>query len=143
MKNMVLLIDSNVIIDYVAEREPQYPIAKNVMKACQTNEVNGYIAFHTLPTIWHIMRKHNVEDRRDILLKIMEYLTVASVSHKTAIEALQESSFPDFEDCLQEKCALSVNADYIVTENIKDFRTSKIPAVTALDMLKILYDNGR
>ena len=49
MKNMVLLIDSNVIIDYVAEREPQYPIAKNVMKACQKNEVKGISLFTHCP----------------------------------------------------------------------------------------------
>ena len=143
MKNMVLLIDSNVVIDYLTVREPQYRIVASIMEFCQLGGFRGYIAFHTLPTIWYTMRKNNRESRRELLLGVTNYLTVASVPHETVVEALKDTSFPDFEDCLQEKCALAVNADYIVTENIKDFTASKVPAITASDMLKIIYHNGR
>jgi len=37
--------------------------------------------------------------------------------------------FMDFEDCLQYLCAKSVNADFIVTRNPKDFVNSTIPAI--------------
>ena len=139
MKSTVLLLDSNVLMDYLCKREPNYKFANCLLKICKGNKVKGYIAFHTLPSIWYILRKPYKEYRRELLLRIAEFLTVVSVPHDEVVAALQNSIFHDFEDCLQEKCALAVNADYIVTENIKDFTTSAVPAVTLVDILKILY----
>lgn len=46
--------------------------------------------------------------------------------------------FSDFEDCLQEECAVAVSADYIVTRNPKDFVSSRVPAILPNDFLKKL-----
>ena len=140
MKNMALLIDTNVLLNYVAGREPGYRAATHIVQACKMSGIKGYIAFHTLPTIWYVMRKSQVINRRNVFLNILDYLTVVSVPHETVIDALKDKNFADFEDCLQEKCALAVNADYIVTENIKDFTASTVPAITAAGMLRTLYN---
>ena len=55
------------------------------------------------------------------------------------VSAIKNENFPDFEDCLQEKCAVAVRADFVVTNNVKDFKTSVIPAVTPSEMLAILF----
>ena len=141
MKNMVLLIDTNVVIDYVLVRQPQYSNSVRVISACQNKIVKGYLAFHSLSTIWYVARKnYNPQKRRALLLEITDFLTVTSASHDSVIEAIRNEDFRDFEDCLQEKCALAVNADYIVTNNVKDFELSAISAVTPADMLKILIN---
>ncbi len=44
--------------------------------------------------------------------------------------ALDNEVFHDFEDCLQEECAVAVSADYITTRNIKDFSISRVPAIS-------------
>ena len=143
MKNMVLLIDTNVIIDYILVRQPQFSNSVRVISACQNKVVKGYMAFHSLSTIWYVARKnYNAQRRREILLEITDFLTVTGASHNSVIEALKNENFRDFEDCLQEKCSLEVNADYIVTNNVKDFATSAISVVTPADMLRILVKNG-
>ena len=142
MKNMVLLIDTNVVMDYLFMRKPRYGSSDAIITICKTGIVKAYIAFHTMPNLWYMLNKAKIDDTecRNLLLDITTYLTVAATSHDDVVSALHNRNFPDFEDCLQEKCALAVNADYIVTENVKDFTTSKVPAVTAREMLKILYD---
>ncbi len=140
MKNMALLIDSNVVNDFLSVREPNYRFASSILEVCKLGEVRGYIAFHTLPTIWYTLRRNKPSERREMLLGITGYLTVISVPHETVVEALLDMDFKDFEDCLQEKCAIAANVDYIVTENTRDFTASSIPAVTALEMMKILCD---
>ncbi|MBO6178732.1 MAG: PIN domain-containing protein [Selenomonadaceae bacterium] len=142
MKNTVLLIDTNVAIDYLCQREPHCKTATAVIKLCQKYVVTGYIAFHSLPTIWYTMRKNNLNERREMLLRLTDFLTVVGAPHEKVVEALKDDDFKDFEDCLQEKCAMSVNADYIITENIKDFSSSKIPAITPIDFLINLYNQG-
>ena len=69
-------------------------------------------------------------------------LTVTSASHEEVVDAIQNENFSDFEDCLQEKCALNVGADFIVTNNVKDFSASQIPAVTPAEILEVIF-NGK
>ena len=56
--------------------------------------------------------------------------TVASATQEEIIAAIENNDFIDFEDCLQDKCAKQVGADYIITCNIRDFENSEIPAIT-------------
>lgn len=42
----------------------------------------------------------------------------------------------DFEDCLQDKCAINAAADYIITCNTKDFAVAETPVITPIDFLK-------
>lgn len=55
---------------------------------------------------------------------------VASASHDEVLEAIDNQGFTDFEDCLQDKCAKDVGADYIITCNIKDYSNSEVEAIT-------------
>ena len=52
-----------------------------------------------------------------------------AASQEEILDAIEKDSFPDFEDCLQDKCAKEIGADYIITCNTKDFENSEIPAV--------------
>lgn len=139
---MVLLIDTNVVLDYILIREPQYYYANQLIEYCQKFNVKGYIAFHSVSIIWYNLRKKTTpSERRKFLLNITDFFTVTGASHNAVVRAILDEDFPDFEDCLQEKCALEVGADYIVTNNIKDFKTSKIPAVTPEEMCEILSES--
>lgn len=46
---MVVLVDTNIIIDFLATREPFYQAASQVMEKCSTGEIEGCVAFHTIP----------------------------------------------------------------------------------------------
>lgn len=71
-------------------------------------------------------------------MALCKIINVTGAVHESVISAIENDDFPDFEDCLQEKCAENANAEYIVTENVRDFRTSHIPAVTAAEMIEML-----
>ncbi len=140
MKSMALLIDTNVVLDYLLEREPQYEHSEPVLNFCRTSLIKGYVAFHTLPSIWYIMRKYAIPNRREALLEITYFLTVVSAPHEKVIDAIKQENFSDFEDCLQEKCAEEINADYIVTNNVKNFSASKIPALSPREILETIFE---
>ncbi len=54
------------------------------------------------------------------------------------MEVLNDPAFFDLEDGLQMKCAENAALDYIVTENIRDFTKSKVPAISIDETLKKL-----
>ncbi len=67
---------------------------------------------------------------------LCQIVKIEGVDSVKIYSAIDNKEFSDFEDCLQEECAVAVSADYIVTRNIKDFTNSKIPAVLPEDLLK-------
>lgn len=125
-----LLIDTNVIMDVMLEREPFFEASKRILDICNTEGFKGYIAFHCLPTLWYLTRKAAPDNmRRAFLRNILSFLDVAGADKAAILAAVNNDAFPDFEDCLQDECAFSVDADYIITRNKKDFAAAKVQAV--------------
>lgn len=135
---MVLLIDANIVLDYLLRREPFYKDAKRVMELCSTEKADGLIALHTVTTIWYVLRKVNGEQRRRALRSVCELLEVTGTSHKEVIKAIEMEKFSDFEDCIQSKCAKSAQADYIITRNTGDFSYSEVRAITPEELFKMI-----
>lgn len=81
------------------------------------------------------------KERRETLLSMCEFLTVTGANHADVVKALKEDGFRDFEDCLQDKCAATISADYIITRNVKDFERAEVRAVTPDEFREII--NGK
>lgn len=62
MRNMALLIDTNVLLNYITNREDPYlEQSIRIVEMCVNGACTGYIAFHTLSTLWYVLRKRNVQ----------------------------------------------------------------------------------
>lgn len=46
---------------------------------------------------------------------------ILDLNAEKIISAVENEEFSDFEDCLQEECAVEAMADYIVTRNPDDY----------------------
>ena len=63
---------------------------------------------------------------------------MASASQESVLKAIKMDNFTDFEDCLQDRCAEEVSANYIITRNTADFETSVVSAIEPDEWLKKL-----
>ena len=136
---MVILIDTNVALDFLTMRQPYYKEASDIIRICADEKVQGYIAFHSLPNIFYILRKNYSEtDRRKMLKKLCFVLRVTGASHEKVCDARGNTKFSDFEDCLQYECAEEISADYIITRNVQDFRYSEVKAITPKELLDMV-----
>lgn len=135
---MIILIDTNVILDYLIEREGFFNDARKIMKVCADGEVQGYVAFHSLPNLWFILRKKPNDIRREMLKQICTLLSVVSAGHNEVVHAIETTEFKDFEDCLQDKCAVTVKADYIVTRNVTDYKFADTKVITPSEFCKLI-----
>jgi predicted nucleic acid-binding protein len=124
---MRLLVDINVALDVILERDPWVTEGALLFSAVQERRAEGYLAGHTIPTIHYIVR----ENRRDRAVadaavgKLLRIFTVVGAENAELHQALA-LGFPDFEDAVQVACAVKVNAEWIVTRNLKDFKKSPI-----------------
>ncbi|MEY8412440.1 PIN domain-containing protein [Lachnospiraceae bacterium 62-26] len=127
---MVILVDANVVIDYILNREPSCKSAGKVMKICSQKENSGFIALHSVSIIWYVLRRIPDAERREWMKRILNILKVVSITHDEVLKAIAMDSFKDFEDCLQDRSAVAIQAQYIITSNTKDFSESMIKAIT-------------
>lgn len=141
-KSMKILVDTNILLDALLGREPYFGNADKIINLCADKKIEGFMAAHSIPNIFYILRKDmSEESRREVLLSLCNILTVEGVDFTKLMYALQNKSFSDLEDCLQSICAKNVKADYIITRNIKDFVNSEVPAILPEDFLIALSEN--
>lgn len=134
---MVVLVDTNIIIDALANREPYADNAKKILEKCAAREVTGILAAHSIPNMFYIFRKNFSQDERRFLLKnLCNIFKISDLNAKKILAALENEKFVDFEDCLQEECAVESMADYIVTRNPADFANSRVKVILPEDFLK-------
>ena len=136
---MNVLIDTNVILDWIMAREPNAKNAKRIMEQCLFGNIQGYLTSHTITDIFYILRKDfSVEKRKQLLKLLCEELQIIRENCETILRTLQHKEWNDIEDGLQMQCAEEMNLDYIITQNLKDFATSKVNAINEASFCKML-----
>lgn len=131
-----ILIDTNILLDYILMREPFCDDAEKIVSVCADGNVEGYVAAHSVSNMFFILRKdYNAKERREILINLCSIFEIVGIDKVKLLAGLQNDDFEDFEDCLQMECAKSCGAEYIVTRNIDDYKTSQIKAILPEEFL--------
>lgn len=69
---MVILVDTNILVDVIANREPYADHGKKIIEKCAKREVVGIMAAHSIPNLFYILRKNFTQkERRDLLKDFM------------------------------------------------------------------------
>ena len=132
---MKLFLDTNVVIDVIAAREPFVADSTAVFNLCETGKAEGVISALTLCTVSYILRKFVPPGTmRAKLREFRSVLTPIDLSVSLLDKALA-SSLSDFEDAVQFYTAVYSEADYIITRNAKHFPTDHIPVLSPKDFL--------
>ena len=127
MKRNKILIDLNIILDVFLKREPFFQDSYKVFDLCYSQKIHGIIAAHSLSTLWYVLRKHlSDEECRKIISSLLNSFEIAQIDKSHIKAAIERKNFKDFEDCLQDECASSFNADFIITRDKNDFLNAKI-----------------
>ena len=133
-----VLIDLNVILDVLQRREPFYDTSARVLAAAETGLVEGWIAAHSLTTLFYLQaRHHSAAQARIALGDLLRILSVAAVDQKVIEQALT-LPYRDFEDAVQMMAAVQIGADYLITRNVPDYKVGPIPALEPAELLALL-----
>jgi predicted nucleic acid-binding protein len=134
-----VLIDTNVVIDLLAQREPHFNSTSRLFTLASKKLISAYVSSLTLVTTHFIVSRELTEaDTRRVIRK---FKTIANVLDLKAgyIDLALDSDFKDFEDAIQYQTALSNNLDGIITRNKRDFKKSRIPVFTTEEYLELYF----
>lgn len=132
-----LLVDTNIVLDLLGKREKFVLEAQELFTLSDKNAVKLYVSSLTFANTYYILSQQlKINNARKILRKFKVLVEVLPMDDKI-IDLSLESDFNDFEDAIQYYTAIENQIDIIITRNLKDFKTSSIPVLTAKNYLEI------
>lgn len=132
---MTLLIDANIVLDVLQNRENFVKESAMIWKLCETEQAKGYISTLSFASIMYILRKELTSDKiEEVYHKLCLIFEFADFSSSILSKAV-EMNWKDFEDAVQSATAEQIHADYIITRNVRDFTRSKVVAFTPTELL--------
>lgn len=134
-----LLIDTNIVIDLLAKREPHYAGSAALFSLADKKQIRLSVSSLTFANTNYILLKaRSAKETKSILRKFRLIADVLPLDDKIIGLALNDSDFEDFEDGLQYFTAIENGQDCIITRNLKDYKKSRIPVMNAEQYLKTL-----
>ena len=131
--------DTNIVIDLLSRREPFFEEAAMLFSFADKKQIELSVSSLTIAnTSYALLRQMHSNKAKSILRKLRLIVNILPIDDKIIGLALNDETFIDFEDGLQYFTAVENEQDLIITRNLKDFRNSKLPAMTAKQFIESL-----
>ena len=132
---MRLLIDTNIVLDVLLKREPHFQDSATVWKLCEADQAEGYVSALSFANLVYVIRKELAPAQIQDVLERMKLIFRFADFPASALSRAAELQWPDFEDAVQSVIAEQIDADCIITRNVRDFKRSKVTAFTPAELL--------
>jgi len=138
---VIILIDTDVLIDTALNRTPHADASSALLDALENRHDAGIVSWHTLSNFFYLVAPmKGGPETRDYLGELSRFIQVAP----TTTESLRYACrlpMKDFEDAMQVAAAVSGRADVIATRNIRDYTNSPIRALTPKQLVRELTES--
>lgn len=143
MARAKLLVDTNVLIDFLSVRRPFYDEARLLMIAGRVGEFELWMTSSQVTDLIYVLsdggRQALMPSVLERLRGLRTFVEVFAVG-EAEVDRMLSSSWMDPEDALMFESALSLKADAVITRNAKDFESSLVRAMTAREFFDWLRD---
>lgn len=139
-----IFLDTNVLIDFFADRKPFSIDAARLFDYSLKKKINIYISAVSYNNIYYIVRQSiSHAETIKMLTEISEWTNVIDLT-KEIIHKSLTSDFKDIEDAIQYHCAKSINKiDLIVTRDTKDYKVSSLPILTPKEAVALIENTSK
>ena len=140
---MKVLLDTNIIVDVLQQREPWCEAGKKIFLTVATGEIQGCITVKQLADIHFFSRKqfkgedHVDQKARDIVAKLCALFELVDTLGTDCVNAIAVPN-NDYEDAILMTSAVRAGMDCIVTRNAGDFGGATLPVLSPETLLESL-----
>jgi len=123
------LIDTNVVLDALAAREPFRADAEKIFLLAAQGKCQGFVTANSVTDIYYLVRKNASEAvAREALRNLLQVFAIVDIDGEDCENAL-ESPIDDYEDALVAVCAAKIDVDYIITRDQNFLRAEPLVRV--------------
>jgi predicted nucleic acid-binding protein len=132
---MKVLLDTNVILDVLASREPFLASAATIFALAGKKKFAAYVTASSVTDLYYILRRKLPNDVcREALRNLFNLCSAIPVTQRDCQSALDDP-VDDFEDALMMVYGRKIGVDYVITRDEIFLKTKG--TISPLDFLKI------
>lgn len=132
MSKPKLLLDTNIVIDFLSMREPFFEDARLLMALGRFGEFELWVSSSQVTDLLYVMSNGGKQEELPTVLQqlreLRTFINVFATSDRE-IDAMLASAWKDPEDFLLYEIALQLKADAVISRNQSDFPESLIPVM--------------
>jgi len=137
---MRVLLDTDVVLDFVLRREPFAEPAAALFQLYRRGDIDCYVSGITIVNVFYVTRKlKGINVAKLAVEGLLAALMVCPIDQNILNDA-RRLPFSDYEDAVQHACAAAGGLDAIVTRNLEDYKNATLPVFTPADFLGRLKD---
>lgn len=137
---MKLFLDTNILIDKLANRQPFVEDVKELCVAKFFGDVELLVSVQSYLDALFVMHKYASQVAlRQSCIESYKFFNVVDMEKANLLLGL-ESDWPDVEDFVIARTAEVVGADFLITRDVDGFKDSKVQAVSPKSFIKLLKD---
>ena len=135
---MKLFLDTNILIDVIANRKPWVDEALVLLELAKQKKLTLIVTDFSFINLAYITRKlFTQEELYALFSDLCLYVKVVEVGGMIIKKSFQKR-WKDMEDCVQYLVAKREEVDYLITRNEKDFSDSDIPVLSPSEFLDMI-----
>jgi predicted nucleic acid-binding protein len=133
---MTILLDTNILMDALQERQPFDIEAKEILKRSQNGELICLFTANAVTDIFYLYSKaRGIKSARAAIGFLLGTYGVIDVTHADCLNALN-IPVEDYEDALAVECAKKAGVDFIVSRDAAFLRSrSPVEIISPRDLI--------
>ena len=137
---MKIVLDTNIVLDVLLEREPFASLSINLFNAVEQQVIQGYLCATTITTIDYLLTKSIGKQSAKVSINQLLNLFAIAEVNDVILKAAINSDFSDFEDAVLYHSGVCAGVDGFVTRNSKDFKTASLLIYSPTELLSIIQE---
>jgi predicted nucleic acid-binding protein len=132
---MKVFVDTNVLLDVLACREPYYADSAQVWTLAETGQVTGFASALSLPNLFYLLRRtKGNKAARKVMNILRDIFSLVPLDARITNQAI-DAEIADFEAAIQFFSALRAGATVLITRNPKHFPGGDVAIQTPKEFL--------
>ncbi|WP_410221671.1 type II toxin-antitoxin system VapC family toxin [Pedobacter sp.] len=128
-----IFLDASVLISVLNKEYPLFTYSSRILSLANHIKFEVYTSPLCLAIAFYFAQKKNKANAKQKIDILCRHIKITNHNSDDVFSTLNNKKINDFEDGLEYYAALSVNCNYIITEDIDDFYFSEITVLSCKD----------
>jgi predicted nucleic acid-binding protein len=140
---MNVFIDTNILLDVLARREPFYAASAEIWSLAERQEVRACVSAISFNNVYYIIRKAEGKTKADKAMRLIRDVFDIVAPDSQIVNQAIDAGTDDFEDAVQFHSAVRAKTRCLITRNPNDYPKSSMPIVTPDEFLVLWRSQKR
>ncbi len=134
---MRVLVDTNVLLDVLAERKAFYPESMRVWTLAESDRLDAHVAAISFSNCYYLVRRYGGHRGAEKAVRLLrDVFTPVDLTARIITQAI-DAGLGDFEDAIQFHSAIHAGAECVITRNPDHFPKAPLSILTPAEFLAV------